>query len=341
MNKLLGILLLASCVAHADMFPNGAFTEKAKGTAAAAFLKVNPSVRGAALADSLSMAASDPASGFHNPAAFNTSSSGPYFSMTSGLMPEDIVQGAVFYGHPYKGGKIFAGTHQVYQPSINLYDVFGTKTGTFRPWDASFVTGYAGMGRMIPWGASIQFLQSKIGPGISGNAVAVSAGAALPFGYFADRNLSMALAFSNLGTPMKIGSKDYPLPFRTQGHIGYRMTQVFFMNFDTFLQADQAPYISSSFEWKIPFVSTYSKEGEMPSQQEIETFFEEKPDFRGDPRYGLSLWGGVTTRNKTDSFADKLSFGLRMYLASLTLDAGAASFGNLGMQPRFNITVYF
>ncbi|MBI4668991.1 MAG: hypothetical protein HY747_07370 [Elusimicrobia bacterium] len=245
---------------RAGFLPDNAFSNKARGTTAASFLKLSASPRTTALADTINISAADPLAGFHMPA---------------------------------------------------FYSAFpGQRNAALASRESGF-----------PWGASLSFAQSKIGPEISGQAAFVNLGLAVPYGYFADPNLSFSFSVINLGPPADWNSRAVALPLRGQIQMGYKVGELSFLSLDGFLPVDQAAYGAVSIEWKMPF-----EDAGRDSQ---------------DPEAGLAVRVGVTSKNKTDNFSGKTSFGLGLYLGRLVIDAGLAPFGNMGFYPHFGINLAF
>ena len=304
-----------------DFFPKDPFTDKARGTTAASFLKLNPSARGASLADTLTDQNHDFTAGFLNPIAFANGAQKKSLAITSSLLPESIVEASLAYGWPAGNGKIILATHELIEPGIALYDSLGNKTGDFSPWDAALHAGYAVKSESgIPLGAHLAYINTNVGPGLSGWSLAGNFGFSFPSGFFADQNLGLAFSFTNLGLPIKIGGKEFPLPFRFQSEMSYHLSREALLGLELFLPVDQAPYVGVGFEWKIPFVSGVPKE---------------------DSSSGAAIRFGITNKNKTDSITNKLSFGLGVYFSRLALDIGMASFGNLGFYPKLGFSFNF
>ncbi|MEK6542845.1 MAG: hypothetical protein AABZ44_00190 [Elusimicrobiota bacterium] len=312
--------VILSTHAYAGMFPSAPFTQKARGQAAAAFLKIPTSARRASLGGSLSLAIADPAAVFQSPAAAATTDNNT-LALTSSFLPEDMTQACVA-GAVNTGSKRFLyGINALQQAPITLYNAFGTSDGSFSPLDYEVMFGIATKGQAAPAAATVNFLQTKIGPGLSGTSASADLSIGFPFGYFMDPNTSMSLALLNVGPSMKIGSKNFPLPLRAQLQGGYKLTDTYFIGADVVLPVDQEPFLVGSLEWKIPFA------------QEGTKMIETLP--------GLSIRTAITSQNRTDDFTDKLSFGIGLQVGSMSLDVGAAPFGNLGLFPRLSLNLYF
>lgn len=306
----------------AGFLPEGAFSNKAKGTTAASFLKLSASPRSAALAETLNPSQADPLAGLQMPASYLGAPDASNFALGSGFLPEGIIQANALYGHPVGSKKIVLAVHEVLQPSLGLYDVLGNKTGEFRPADMAVGLTVAGGPQPVRWGAGLSFLQSKIGPGISGQGMAANLGMNIPYGRFADPNLSFSLAAVNIGPPVKWGSRSVALPLKGQAQMGYKMGEMAFLALDVIAPVDQTAYGAASMEWKLAFNNEPLADG-------------------GDPESGLAVRVGVNSKNKTESFTGKLSFGLGLYLGGLTIDAALAPFGDLGFFPRVGLSMAF
>ena len=311
------IALLAQPI-YPGFFPNNPFTDSARGTTAAAFLKLNPSARSSALADTLTDQNHDFTAGFSNPLAFAGIAEKQSLAFTSAFLPEQIIEASFAYGRPAGNGKLIFATHELVEPSIALYDSLGNKTGDFSPWDAALHVGYAVKSESgIPLGVNLVYINTKIGPNLSGWSTAVNFGFGFPPGFFADQNLGLAFSIANLGPPIKIKDATFPLPFRFQTEMAYHLSREALLNLDIFLPVDQAPYVGTGFEWKIPFVSAAANQ---------------------DPSSGAAVRFGITNKNKTESITNKISFGLGIYFSRFTLDLAMASFGNLGFYPKLGFS---
>jgi hypothetical protein len=342
---------LAFLAAHArglsagGFLPENAFTDKARASTVAQFLKINPSVRSSALADSLSTGSLDPAAGFWMPAAFNGMPKRGFFSASSGLLPEDTVQASVFLGIPEGNATIVLGSYEIVQAPLGLYDSLGTKTGEFSPLDGSALVGVAFRVGKSLWGLHATYFESRIAPKLTAKGATGSFGISFPFGFFNDPNISMGLALSHWGPMASVGSAKKSVPSRIQGSLGYRLNRHLAMNADYLVPVDQTPYLAGSLELKIPF-SRMTKtpdawDSAIPTPEELERFFEERPEHASDPRFGLSFWAGMTTKNKVQETVEKFSFGMRLYMGPFTLDGGAASLGQLGIAPRVSLGIFF
>lgn len=306
---------------HAAFFPDNPFTDKARGTTGAAFLKLAPSARCSALGESISIAVSDPASSFYTPAIAAHIPNG-FLALSSGLLVEDILQAGAIFALPAASGKILIGSQQIIEPAIKLYDKFGSNIGEFSPLDYTIHAGYASINAAIPSSFHLNYIETRVGPSLTGKGVALGFGFGFPYGFFIDPNTSITFAVSNLGPALKIGDKSFPLPLRSQIQFGYKLAPSFFANADLAFPVDQAPFAIGSLEWKFPL-------GTGGPMSAIET------------ASGLAIRVGITSKNKTKDFTDKLSYGLGLHLGNLLFDASAAPFGNLGLFPRLGLSLLF
>ncbi|MEK7287044.1 MAG: hypothetical protein AAB091_00600 [Elusimicrobiota bacterium] len=327
LRKLLcSLICLSACLLNrhslwAGFLPEGAFTNSAAGSTAASFLKLPTSARAASLADSINYSASDPAAGIQAPSLFNGAPERHQFALTSALLPDNIVQASAVYGYPIGAKKIVLAVHEIIQPALTLYDAQVNRVGEFRPSDSAVMIAYASQESACPWGIGLGYEYSRIGPNLSGSGVYANLSGNIPFGYFNDPNLSLAAAIMNLGPASQWAGRSVPLPLRGQIEMSYKMGDLMFLTLDLITPADHAPYGAASIEWKLPF-------GEPPQPNE-------------NPRSGLAVRLGATSKTKPDSFAGRMSFGLGLYLGSLTLDAGVAPFGNFGFFPKVGINFNF
>ncbi|MBI4370415.1 MAG: hypothetical protein HY547_09325 [Elusimicrobia bacterium] len=304
--------------------PDYPFSNKARGTTGAAFLKLPVSARNSSLADTIGYSMIDPLSGWRDPSAFAGPPGRHYLAFASGFLPESIIQAAVAYGHALgRDGnkKFFLSANEIIQPPLTLYDTLGQETGEFSPLDSAVAAGYAAHGNDWRWGMDLTYIQSNISPTYNGRGIAASAGLGLLNGFFTDPNLSLGFALNNAGPALDWAGHKVPLPLIIQSHMGYKVGDPIFLFFDLMTPVDQAAYGAVSFEWKIPF--------QLLASGSI------------DPATGLAIRSGATFKNNTESFVEKMSFGLGLYLGDVAIDAGMSSFGDLGYVPHVGVNLDF
>ncbi|HCC47020.1 MAG TPA: hypothetical protein DEQ38_02715 [Elusimicrobia bacterium] len=305
--KILRYLLLALALgpvpARCGFFPEGAFSDDARGLAGAQFLKVPPSARFAALAGAgLSLSGAD--SLFLNPAGAYGRAAGlavSYEALLEGSSRTGLVFSRPSSAGVFSGGLIYNNS----TPGLGRLDGAGGGDGAeVTAYDAAVSAGWA---RRFGWadvGVSLKYLKSRLAEA-SGASAALDAG--VIFREPAPSRTELALAFRNFGPPLKLASEEAPLPFELGGGLRWKYSPDFNVLAEGRLPCDHSPYLVLAAEWFLP----YSEAS------------------------GLFLRSGLNFRNYDDhgtlgAFAG--GFGLK--IGGLSLDYAFSPYGDLGSAHR-------
>ncbi|HAH05392.1 MAG TPA: hypothetical protein DCM05_02525 [Elusimicrobia bacterium] len=321
MARLSSVLLFASLLAvqaHAGVFPEDPFTDKATGTTGAAFLKLPAGGRIPSLGGASAAAVDNSEAMFWNPAGLSRleAAGRPDAAMGYSNLLETMYSGALAYAHPLPEQKGVLGASFVYfsQSAIQGYSTVGDPTSEFAPNDLALAFGYARQLKRVRLGSSLKYIRSEIDDA-SGSTFA------LDFGLQVERitdlgesPLDLGLAILNFGPPIKVGSMSDPLPFKAAVGALWHISPRFNGLLDANLPVDSDPYFCLGAEYNQPF-----GEG-----------------------FGASVRGGYNMRYARDleGFSGA-SAGLGVDLRRVRLDYAWVPFGDLGTTHRIAIGARF
>lgn len=305
------ILLAAALVrvpapSLAGFFPDGAFSDDARGLCSAQFLKVPPSARFAALAGAgLTLESRD--SFFLNPAA--AASAGGAASASYEALLEGTARTGLVFSRASRAGTFSAGlVYQDASAGLQVLDGAGSGDGS----EAAAYDAAAGLGwaRRLAWGSlgvNAKYVRSRLAEA-SGATAALDAGVLL-------RDPSrpateLAVALRNFGPPLKQGSSKAPLPAELGGGLKWKYARDFNIFLEGRLPADHSPYLIFAGEWFI---------GSSPSS-------------------GLFLRSGLNFKNYDDhGFMGAFGGGFGVKLGGFTADYAFSPYGELGAAHRMTL----
>lgn len=299
-------LALLRAPARAGFFPDGAFSDDARGLCSAQFLKVPPSARFAALAGAgLTLDSRD--SFFLNPAGSaqaGTAAAASYEALLEGTARTGLV-----FSRPTRSGTFSAGLiYQDASAGLEVLDGAGTGSGSeVAAYDASAGLGWA---RRLAWGSfgvNVKYVSSRLAEA-SGATAAFDAG--LLFRDPGRPVTELALALRNFGPPLKQGSQKAPLPAELSGGLKWKYARDFNIFLEGRMPADHSPYLLFAGEWFI---------GSSPSS-------------------GLFLRSGLNFRNYEDhGFMGSFAGGFGLKLGGFTADYAFSPYGELGAAHRMTL----
>ncbi|HBA60773.1 MAG TPA: hypothetical protein DCZ92_08130 [Elusimicrobia bacterium] len=298
-------LLLCAGPARGGIFPDNSFTDSARGTTSAQFLKVPASARFAALGGcGLSLKGAD--AFFLNPAGLSAG-----YGQSASASYETLLEGASRTGLVYSAGSM-RGTfsagllYQNYGSGLETLDGAGAGDGAeFSAYDAALGAGWARTFGRTDLGVSLKYIKSKLADA-SGGSVAMDAGFVLRG--LRDSEAELALAVRNFGPPLELGSESAPLPFELDGGLRWRFSSGVNIFLEGRLPADHAPYLALAGEWGLA-ASRYS---------------------------GVFLRSGLNFKNYDEhGFMGVFNGGFGLKLRGLSLDYAFSPYGELGTAHRF------
>lgn len=298
-------LLLSSAQARCGIFPDNSFTDSARGTTSAQFLKVPPSARFAALGGSgLSLKGAD--AFFLNPAGLRAG-----YGQAACASYETLLEGASRTGLVYSAGSM-VGTFSaglLYQnagPGLETLDGARAGNGTeFSAYDAAVGAGWASSFGRTDLGVTLKYIKSKLAD-VSGDSVAMDAG--LIFRGLRNSEADLALAVRNFGPPLELGTESAPLPFELAGGLRWKFSSGVNIFLEGRLPADHAPYITLAGEWGIA----------------------------ASRHAGIFLRSGLNFKNYDEhGFMGVFNGGFGLKLRGLSLDYAFSPYGELGAAHRF------
>ncbi len=298
------ILLYSAVSASAGILPDNAFSDSARGTTTANFLKNPPGARFEALAKGgLVLTGAD--AFFYNPAgtAF-LGRGGSNLSLSYETMLEDGYRSNVSFlkgfGNGWVGG---CGLLFFSSGEMDEFNSKGDLTGSFSSYDAAFQTSFAKDFEKIKFGASLKFLRSKIYTE-SAQSIAMDIGIILPDDRpFSNTKTDLALSIRNIGFPMKLGEERHPLPLEIAGGFLWHYSPNLDILFEGKLPVDHNPYILFAGEYGV--FSLVSSE--------------------------LFLRAGYNFKNQSElGFMGGFSSGFGIRIKALTLDYAFVPYGDLG-----------
>ncbi len=300
-------LILAPSSAQAGLLPDGAFSDDARGTTAAAFLKSPPAARLEALGGA-GLAAPAPDSVFFNPAAL-AGLRRAYAVSGYEAMLESAYRGALAFALPASGGKAWsAGAVFGSGGKLDILNARGDYGGSFTHYDAALFLSAAFPLRDGGFGFSVKGIRSALG-GVS------AVGAAVDLGYisYSRRRDGADIAFTlrNLGTPLKYEEESDPLPLELAAGLLWRYAGGFRLMADGRMPADHAPYFMLGGEYGVPF---------------------------GNPA-SFALRAGFSSRNLDDlGAAGAISGGFGLGLGGAAFDYAFVPYGDLGATHRATLS---
>lgn len=300
-------LSLAPAAAPAGLLPDGAFSDDARGTTAAAFLKSPPAARIEALGGG-GLAAPAPDSVFFNPAAL-AGLRGAYAVSGYEAMLESAYRTSLAVSIPGSGGTTWsAGALFGSGGRLDILNARGDYGGSFTHYDAALFLSAAFPLRDGGFGLSLKGIRSAIGD--------VSAlGAAVDLGYMSYSRrrdgADMALTLRNLGTPLKYEKESDPLPLELAGGLLWRYAGGFRLMADARMPVDHAPYFVIGGEYGVPFGDSAS----------------------------FALRAGFNSRNLDDlGAAGSVSGGFGLGLRGAAFDYAFVPYGDLGATHRVTLS---
>ena len=291
--------------AYGGLFPDNAFTDDARGLAAAQFLKVPPSARFAALGG-CGLALRGPDSFFLNPAGAAASKPG---SSAASASYEALLGGAsrtgLVFSRGSSAGVFSAGL--LYNDAAPGEKLDGAGSGPgdgFAAYDAAAGAGWARSCGWGDFGINMKYIKSRL-------AEASGASAALDAGFIVravpPSRTELALALRNFGPPLKLGSEKAPLPSELAGGLRWKYSSFLNIFFEGRLPSDHSPFVALAGEWLLPYAADS----------------------------GLALRAGLNFRNYSDhGFMGTFAGGFGLKFGGLTLDYAFAPYGDLGAAHR-------
>ena len=297
--------------AHADVFPHGAFSDDARGTTSASFLKSPASARLAALGSG-GGALRAPDAFFSDPAgtAYLPKGSSALLLGYESLL-EDSGRTAVAGLKSVGGGVLGIGALYRYESGLKKYDDLGVSGGGFEAYDTALIGSYGKRFGWVDAGLAVKYIRSKIYDRSAGTA-------AMDAGVLIKDQMNSAAEFAvfarNFGTPMKLGSAAAPLPFELGAAMSLRYSKSFILFLDGRAPVDHAPYLILAGEYGIPFAGASE----------------------------LFLRCGANFKNYTDlGFMGAVSGGFGLKLGNAGLDYAYVPYGDLGVTHRFTLVWSF
>ena len=278
------------------------------GSEAAAFLKLDAGARAAAMGGAFTAVGDDASSVFYNPA-------GPALAHQQELMlsHSEWVAGlknehAAYILPVSPRLTLFTGITALLSPSLDSYDNFGDKTGSFSAMD-----GAAGAG--LSWA----FSRDLFG-GVFAKTVYQQADSRKAFAYAGDFGLvktfgdsvRLGLSAQNLGTKMKLYSESFALPLTYRGGAACRVGEFAWLTAEAVKTGQSAAVFAAGAEGDYSFGRT-------------ETAF--------------ARLGYTTGRSKNAGSGFSAGAGLRSN--DLRIDYAFSPFGDLGDTHRITLTLKF
>lgn len=299
---------LCAAAAHGGGFlPPGAFSDGARGTTAAGFLKVPPSARIDALGG-CGLAAGGVDSFFLNPAGV-VQASGPG-GIAAAVSYEALLQGAsrtglVLSDHTRAGAFSAGLLYNDASQGLENIDGAGTGSGTdIAAYDAAFGAGWARSFGGADFGLNLKYLRSRLAEA-SGDSFAADAGVIL--GRSPGAGTEYAIALRNFGPPLKLGSEKAPLPAELGAGLRWKYSPDFNLFAEGRMPSDHAPYLAFAGEWLI-------------TSGGVSGFF---------------VRAGLNFKNYSDQgFMGAFAGGFGLKLGTFSLDYAFTPYGDLGAAHR-------
>lgn len=240
---------LRYCYADVQIHPKA-------GTTSAAFLKYGIGSRAVALGNTFVGLADDMTALYWNPAglAMLTDSE---LSVTHNESFENIRHDFAGYAFPFRKGTLAVAAYGLYTPKDierrsglienDPYEPVTSVEGLFQAYDVAAHVSYARyFSKELSLGASLKYIQQTIDT-YNAYAGAVDIGSLYQF-----RNLplSLGLALTNIGTPVKFINKSYDLPLSVKLGSAYKFNKLFTAVLDLHQPNDNYLFVSAGTEFK-------------------------------------------------------------------------------------------
>ncbi len=255
------IIYLTAFEAQAGILPENAFSNEARGTTCASFLKNPPFARFQALGQG-GIALSGIDSMFYNPAGLNLrGQNGSSVSMGYETLLESSYRASLAYLKSSGSKTIGLGFLYFSSTDFGEFNSLGDYLGKFSTYDMAIIGSYSKRFNLTDFGMSAKIITSKLYDK-SANSVAMDVGL-----IFRDKpgsgrsGTDVALSVRNLGIPMKLGSKTSPLPLELAGGIGWHYTRYCDIILEGKLPVDNSPYLLFAVEQFISFEPLQNKSG--------------------------------------------------------------------------------
>ena len=305
------VILLALALgcgrAYGGFFPEGAFTDDARGLCGAQFLKVPPSARFAALGGAgLTLEWQD--SFFLNPAAAAPATgqavAASYEALLEGSSRTGLVFSRGFGADTLSTGLLYHNS----SPGLEAYDGAGNASGAgLTAYDAALGAGWARRAAWGGFGVNLKYIKSRLAEA-SGASAALDAG--LVFREPSPAATELAVAVRNFGPPLKLGSQKAPLPAELSGGLKWKYAPDFNLFIEGRMPADHSPYLLFAGEWFL----------------------------RASPVSGLFLRSGMNFKNYDDhGFMGAFAGGFGLKLGGFTADYAFSPYGELGAAHRMTL----
>lgn len=308
------ILFLFLCLGPANAL------DQDKGTSGAAFLKLAPGARPAAMGEAFSAVADDAHAVYYNPAGLarvgTLEATGMHDAHFQGIRYEFAALAVPlanrrdpFMSPTARGTLALA----VYNLSVSGIERRGTTetddpTGSFGGSDFAYSVGYGrALSSSVALGAAVKLVEQSL-DAAHGSAVALDVG-----GLWSHGKLNLAAGARNLGTSMKLRDAAAPLPRVLYAGGAYSIGERGLVSADLRLPKDNAMSLAFGAEYRHPFdggVKGYLRGGYNSSNRDAEGLG------------GLSLGGGVG-------------------MGTLRFDFAWVPFGDLGNSFRYSLVVRF
>lgn len=247
----LALALLLVCPSRAAFLPEVPFSNDARGTTGAAFLKTPVGARAQALGESYTAVAGDPDALFWNPAGL-AEVGRREMTASHNVMLEGAYASALAWGVPVGLGAVAFGALVQAQSPVDAYDAFGDPAGSFVPYDLALSAAYARPVKGASTGAAFKVFRQRL-------ADRTALGWALDYGWqwrnagLVDQvPVDLGLSVRNLGSPVKLGHRADPMPLKLALGSLWRVDPRFWVLADAHLPVDRSPYASVGMEARLP-----------------------------------------------------------------------------------------
>ena len=316
------ILQLATCNLQPTSLHAASFSNKAKGTTSAQFLKLPVSARATALGEAFSAAVEDASAISFNPAAL-TFTKEPSLSLLHAAYIDPISYDYLALSYQIDS-RNFVGTslQHLSAGSIDQTNEVGVKTGTFNPKDSAFALGYAyqlpplngffGHFTSYSMGASVKVISSQIVN--KDQTFALDVGVLSPSYKIFSKNTRFAFALQNLGGGLKLDQASDPLPLAIKIGGSARVSDPLQIATEFTFPRDNNPQLAVGGEYLTPLVHDWT----------------------------LASRLGFNSRTIGDiGFLSCLSFGFGVLHKPFNFDYALTTMGDLGLTHRLSFGVTF